>query len=154
MLARYVAGGLLTLVGVVGLMLLVRPLIFSVADPRDDSRVAILPQVQLAEGPTIREAVLATSHGLDGEQLVDGHPVVWLVVSPLPGGSAAVVNAAPVDEASCRVEIGADRLVGCGGAWTFEGDPIDPGIAPLQRFEVTLRDRAVYVDLTSPQRGR
>lgn len=154
MVVRYVAGGLLTLVAVVGLMLLVRPLIFSVADPRDDSRVAILPQVQLADGPTLREAVLAASHGLDGEQLVDGRPVVALVVSPLPGGSAAVVNAAPAGEGSCRVEIGADRLVGCGGSWTFEGDPIDPGLEALQRFEVTLRDGAVYVDLTAPQRGR
>ena len=75
-------------------------------------------------------------------------------MSPLPGGSAAVVNAAPAGEGSCRVEIGPDRLVGCGGSWTFEGDPIDPGLEALQRFEVTLRDGAVYIDLTAPQRGR
>jgi hypothetical protein len=153
MIRRYVVGGLLLLALVVGLMLIVRPLIFSVADPRDDSRVAILPQVQLSSGPALREVVLATSHGLDGEQVVDGRPIVAVVVSPLPGGSAAVVNATPPGAGSCRVEIGADRLSGCGGAWTYAGDPIDAGFSPLQRFPVTLRDGAVYVDLTALDAG-
>lgn len=151
MVRRYVVGGLLLLAMVVGLMLVVRPLIFSVADPRDDSRVAILPQVELIEGPALREAVLTRSHGLDGEQVVDGRPLVALVVSPLPGGSAAVVNATPPGAGTCRVEIGADRLTGCDGSWTFAGDPIEPGSAPLQRFPVTLREGAVYVDLTAPE---
>lgn len=150
MVRRYVVGGLLLLAVVVGLMLVVRPLIFSVADPRDDSRVAIMPQVQLSDGPALRDVVLATSHGLDGEQVVDGRPNVAVVVSPLPGGSAAVVNATPPGAGTCRVEIGADRLTGCGGSWTYAGDPIDAGAAPLQRFPVTLRDGAVYVDLTAP----
>lgn len=153
MVRRYVVGGLLVLVAVVGLMLVVRPLIFSVADPRDDSRVAILPQVQLTDGPALREVVLATSHALDGERVVDGRPLVAVVVSPLPGGSAAVVNATPPGAGTCRVEIGADRLTGCDGSWTYAGDPIEPGSAPLQRFPVTLRDGAVYVDLTAPQRA-
>lgn len=151
MVRRYVVGGLLLLAMVVGLMLVVRPLIFSVADPRDDSRVAILPQVELIEGPALREAVLTRSHGLDGEQVVDGRPLVALVVSPLPGASAAVVNATPPGAGTCRVEIGADRLTGCDGSWTFAGDPIEPGSAPLQRFPVTLREGAVYVDLTAPE---
>lgn len=150
MIGRYVGGGVLVLVVVVGLMLVVRPLIFSVADPRDDTRVAVLSQVQLASGPVLREVVLVTSHALDGEQLLDGHPVVALVVAPLPGGSATVVNATPPDEGGCRVELAADRLTGCGGSWTYAGDPIDAGIEPLQRFPVTLRDGAVYVDLTAP----
>ncbi|MEO8510065.1 MAG: hypothetical protein ABI534_02370 [Chloroflexota bacterium] len=150
MVRRYVVGGLLLLAVVVGLMLVVRPLIFSVADPRDDSRVAIMPQVQLSEGSALREVVLATSHGLDGEQVVDGRPIVAVVVSPLPGGVAAVVNATPPGAGTCRVEIGADRLRGCGGSWTYAGDPIDADAAPLQRFPVTLRDGAVYVDLTAP----
>ena len=153
MVRRYVVGGLLLLAVVVALMLAVRPLIFSVADPRDDSRVAIMPQVELTDGPVIREAVLAASHDLDGEQLVEGHPVVGVVVSPLPGGSAAVVNATPRGAGTCRVEISPDRLTGCGGSWTYAGDPIDPGLDALQRFSVTLRDGAVYVDLTAPQRG-
>lgn len=153
MVRRYVVSGLLVLIGVVALMLVVRPLIFSVADPRDDTRVAIMPQVQLTEGATIRQAVLATAHGLDGEQIVEGRPVVAVVVSPLPGGSATVVNATPRGGDRCRVEIAADRLTGCGGSWTYAGDPIDPGLDALQRFAVTLRDGAVYVDLTAPQRA-
>ncbi len=154
MVARYVAGGVLVLVVVLGLMLAVRPLIFSVADPRDDTRVAILPQTELLAGPTVRQAVLVASHGLDGERTVDGNPIVWLSIAPLAGGSAAVVNASPAGGDDCHVAPAEDRLTGCGGSWTYEGDPIDPGLEPLQRFPVTLRDGAVYVDLTAPVRGR
>jgi hypothetical protein len=151
--ARIIVGGALVLLVAVALMLVVRPLIFSVADPRDDSRVAILPQTQLALGPIVRQAVLATSRGLDGEQPVEGRPVVAVVVSPTPGGGAAAVNAAPPGAGSCRLELGADRLVGCGGSWTYTGEPIEPGFDGLQRFPVTLRDGAVYVDLTAPERA-
>ena len=153
MVARYVVSGLLVLAAVVGIMLVVRPLIFTVADPRDDTRVAILPQAQLPNGPTIRQAVLARSLGLDGEQQVEGRPVVALVVSQLPGGEAAAVNATPPGGGACRVDLGADRLTGCGGSWTYTGEPIEPGAEGLQRFPVTLRDGAVYVDLTAPERA-
>lgn len=153
MLARYLVAAVIVLGIVLGVMLVIRPLIFSVAEPRDDTRVAILPQVQLSSGPQVRQAVLVATHGLDGETTVDGRPVVTLVVAPLPGGGAVVVNAAPPANASCTVEIGADRLIGCGGSWTLSGEPIDAGLGGLQRFPVTLRDGAVYVDLTAPERA-
>lgn len=147
---RYAVAGLLAFVLLVGLMLLVRPLIFSIAPPRDDSSYAVAATSELAQGPILRELPLNASHGLPGEQPREGVPVVAVVLSLQPGGDPAAVNAwSPTH--GCRVTVDADRLRDCGGdSWTFEGVPIDAGLPTLQRFPARAAAGAVIVDFTEP----
>jgi hypothetical protein len=148
--ARYAVAGLIAFVLLVGLMLLVRPLIFSIAPPRDDSRYAVAATSELAQGPILRELPLNASHGLPGEQLRDGVPVVAVVVSLQVGGAASAVNAwSPTHD--CRVSLAGDRLRDCGGdSWTFGGVPIDAGLPALQSFPAEAVSGAVIVDFTRP----
>ena len=46
---------------------LVRPLIFSVAPPRDDSVVIVAQAPEIVDGPILRDVVLSRSYGWDGE---------------------------------------------------------------------------------------
>lgn len=148
--ARYAVAGLVAFVLLVGLMLLVRPLIFSIAPPRDDSHYAVAATSELAQGPILRELPLNTSHGLPGEQLRQGVPVVAVVVSLQAGGAASAVNAwSPTHD--CRVTIAGDRLRDCDGdSWTFGGVPIDAGLPALQSFPAEAVSGAVIVDFTGP----
>lgn len=149
---RRAAIGCLVIAAVgLGLAGLVRPLIFSVAPPRDDSVVIVATSAELADGPILREQILARSYGWLGERDAgDGRTQLFLVVAESAFGGAAVVNAAsPVADDACRVEIGADRLRDCeGNAWTFEGLPIDSADPPLQRFPAELSAGSVVADLT------
>lgn len=153
---RAAVGCLLLAVAGFGIAALVRPLIFSVAPPRDDRVVIVgtLAEVS-AEGPIRSVQILARSYGLDGElDAGDGRMQVAVITSATSFGGVAVVNAASPVADDCPVEIGADRLVDCEGrTWTFEGDPIDSADPPLQRFPVEIDNGAIVVDFTQPIDG-
>jgi hypothetical protein len=150
--ARTAIGCLLAAAALVGLMLLVRPAIFSLAPPRDDTRVTVGSAASLAGGPRRIDVALARSYGLDGERPLDaGRVQVTLVVAPTLTGGFSVVNAASPIAVDCPIEIAQDRLRDCEGrAWAFDGSPIDAGLPPLQRFEVSIVDGSVRADLTRP----
>jgi hypothetical protein len=147
---RAVAGCLvIAIVGFV-LALLVRPLIFSVAPPRDDSAVAVAAAADVRSSPVERDVLLSRSYGWDGERDAgDGRVQLRLIVAPARFGGVAVLNGASPASDGCRVVIGADRLTDCDGhAWTFEGDPLDSADPPLQRFPASSESGSVVADLT------
>jgi hypothetical protein len=133
-----------------GFALLVRPAIFSVAPPRDDSVVIVGTLADAQAGPMRMDLLLARSYGHDGEvDAGDGRVQVAVIVAPSPFGGISVVNAASPVVDDCPVEIAEDRLADCDGrTWTFDGSPIDSADPPLQRFEAEVRDGAVVVDFT------
>lgn len=142
-----VVGGLL----LVGLILLVRPLIFSLAPPRGDDSV-VVASVGTVTGPTVVNVALVSSHALDGEVTApDGHVEVTVVVTPVGFGTFSVVNAAsPLAEPhACPVEIVGTALVDCAGrSWRTDGTPLDAGLPPLQRFAAEVEAGAIIVDMT------
>jgi hypothetical protein len=142
--------GALAVIGILA-VLLVRPAIFSFADPRDDSVVTMgTLTAATSAGPTRHDVILSRSYGWDGEQDAgDGRVQMSVIVSPVTfGGIAAVAAASPVAE-DCPLEIGADRLTDCDGRqWTLDGLPLDATDPPLDRFPVSVEDGAVVVDLT------
>ena len=150
-IVRYVVVSLLAVAGLVGLMLLVRPLIFSLAPPLDDANYRLIATAQADQGVQLVELVLNEPHGLLGE-VVDGERArLTVVVSPITGtGRYSVVNAwSPTND--CGIELGPDRLLDCAGdAWTYEGIPIDPADPPLQRFPAVVRNGAVVIDFVHP----
>jgi hypothetical protein len=134
----------------VGALLLVRPLIFTVVGPRDDSDYAVASATEIGDQPIEKELPLNASHGLLGEHTMDGHPAISVVISRTVAGTYAVVNAwSPASH--CAVTIQADRLADCKEhTWTFDGDPyvtVDP---PLQRFPTVIDTGAVVADFTHP----
>ncbi|MDQ3690249.1 MAG: hypothetical protein M3406_09490 [Chloroflexota bacterium] len=149
---RAVVGFLLILLGVVALALIVRPAIFSVAPPRDDSVVTLATASEVTAGPIRREVILARSHGWSGERDVgDGRVQVAVVVASSIAGGLSAVNAASPGRDDCPVEIGEDRLVDCDErAWTYDGIPIDPADAPLERIAVEVTSGSVVLDMTGP----
>jgi hypothetical protein len=150
-IARYAVAALLAVAGLVGLMLLVRPLIFSLAPPLDDANYRLVASAQADEGPQLIEIVLSEPHGLLGEMVAGERAGLTVAVAPVIGtGRYTVVNAwSPTND--CAIQLGPDRLVDCAGdAWTYEGIPIDPTDPPLQRFPTVVRNGAVVVDFTQP----
>lgn len=147
---RYVVAGLLAAAAVSGLLLLVRPLIFTFAGPLDDTNYTVAAASQAKNGPMLVEIVLNESHGLPGEVHRDERVGLTVVVSEVGTDAFAVVNAwSPTHD--CAVTLGADRLVDCDGdSWTFDGVPIDPADPPLQGFPTTVSNGAVVVDFTRP----
>lgn len=147
---RYAVGCLLIAVLVVAVILLVRPVIFSLAPPRDDSAVIVATAAEAAAGPVRRDVVLARSYGHHGELAAgEGRVQLRLLIGPGPAGGVVVLNAASPAADDCAVEIDDDRLTDCDGrAWTLEGIPLDSGDPPLQRFAATVEDGAVVADLT------
>jgi hypothetical protein len=133
-----------------GFAALVRPLIFSVAPPRDDSVVIVATLADTAAGPIRRVQLLSRSYGHQGEvEAGDGRVEVAVIATATEFGGVTVVNAASPDRDGCPVEVGADRLVDCDGrTWTYEGLPIDSADPPLQRFPATIEDGAIVVDFT------
>jgi hypothetical protein len=133
-----------------GFAALVRPLIFSVAPPRDDSVVIVGTLAEAGDGPVRRVQLLSRSYGHDGElDAGDGRVEVAVIATASELGGVTVVNAASPDRDACPVDLGADRLVDCDGrTWTYEGQPIDSGDPPLQRFPATIEDGAIVVDFT------
>ncbi|HEX7172934.1 MAG TPA: hypothetical protein VF365_10045 [Candidatus Limnocylindria bacterium] len=133
-----------------GFAALVRPLIFSVAPPRDDSVVIVGTLTDAAAGPIRSVQLLSRSYGYDGElDAGDGRVEVTVIASATDFGGVTVVNAASPNRENCPVGLGADRLVDCDGrTWTYEGLPIDSADPPLQRFPATIEDGAIVVDFT------
>ncbi len=148
-MARYALSALLGLVLLVGAMLLVRPLIFSVAPERGDAAYAVAPAADLGTAPLERDLLLNTSHGLPGERPDAGHVALRVIISRPPAGGVAAVNAWSTS-GRCAVQVAGDRLRDCRGAtWTFSGFAI-AAQRPLQRFPAAVRSGAVIVDFTRP----
>jgi len=133
-----------------GLLLLVRPLIFSLAPPRDDSVYVVATVGDLTGGPVERPILLNAPHGLLGEQTSGGHAEITVLVSRTVTGSYAVVNAwSPTHD--CALTVGTDRVTDCRGSdWTLAGDPFAVADPPLQRFPVRVENGALVVDFTHP----
>ena len=147
---RALVGCLAIVVVGLAIAVLVRPAIFSVAEPRDDSVAIVSTLTEAQAGPVRRDQRLSRSYGHDGElDADDGRVQVSVIVAPSSFGGISVVNAAsPVTE-DCPVEIAGDRLADCDGrTWTFDGLPIDTADPPLERFEATVDDGAIVVDFT------
>jgi hypothetical protein len=140
---------LIALVGL-GFAALIRPAIFSVAPPRDDTVVIVGTLAEAQSGPFRREQLLARSYGHDGEvDAGDGRVQLAVVVAPATFGGVSVVSAASPVAEDCPIVIDGDRLADCDGrTWTFEGLPIDSADPPLQRFPATVTDGAIVVDFT------
>lgn len=150
-IARYAIAALAAVAGLVGLMLLIRPIIFSLAPPLDDGNYRLVATATADDGPQLIELVLNDPQGLLGEIPAGEHAGLTVAVAPVLGtGRYTVVNAwSPTHD--CPIALGADRLVDCADdAWTYEGIPIDPADPPLQRFPSTVRDGVVVVDFTAP----
>jgi hypothetical protein len=147
-LRRYVVAGLIAAAAIGGLLLLVRPLIFSFAPPLGDTNYTVASAAAVRSGPIMVEIVLNESHGLPGEVHRDGRVGLTVVVSAVRPDAFAVVDAwSPTND--CAVTLGADRLVDCAGdAWTFDGVPLDPSHPALLSFPTTVSNGAVVVDFT------
>lgn len=148
---RRAAIGCLTIALLVGgLMLLVRPTIFTLAPARDDGAVVVASASELGDVPVPREVILSRGRGWQGGiDAGDGRVQLTVLVSATPLGGVAVVNAASPTTASCVVEVAADRLTDCAGhSWTFEGLPLDGSDAALERFPAEVREGGVVADLT------
>ena len=150
-MARYLVAAVVAFLLLLGLLLLVRPLIYSVAPPRDDSVYAVVGAASVpTTEPLVRELPLNSPHGLLGERRSGEHAVITVVVSRGQNGLFSVVNAwSPVND--CALTARPDRLVDCRGrAWTLAGDPFTTGDPPLQSFPVTNQNGALVVDFTHP----
>lgn len=145
--ARYAFTAVLALVLLVAAMLVVRPLIFSLAPERGDQNYAVAALADLAPGPIERDLLLTRSHGIPGEQPNGARVAIRVVVSQPAAGGVAVVDAWS-EAAGCAAEIAGDRLRDCrGSTWTFDGVPIDAA-QPLVRFPASVRSGAVVADFT------
>lgn len=147
---RAVVGCLLVAVIGLGLALLIRPFIFSLAPPRDDGAVTLASASEVASTPIRRDVLLTRSYGWHGElDAGDGRVQLGLIIGQSSAGEVVVVNAASPVADDCAVDIGADRLVGCDGrAWTFDGLPLDSADPSLQRFASEVIDGSLVADLT------
>jgi hypothetical protein len=145
--------GLASLIGValiVGLMLLVRPFIFSFAAPRDDTNYAVIATSVVGDQPVVRDLLLNAPHNLLGERRNGQRAEITVIVSRAPGGQYSVVNAWS-SARPCTVSVVGNQLQDCGGAaWTLAGDPLSGADAPLQRWSVSVDQGAVIVDFTRP----
>jgi len=151
---RYALNAALAVVAIFVLVLLVRPLIFTLAPPRDDGSYTVASSADAADGPQLLELVLNDRHGHPGEVPYGEHARLWVVVAPdLANASFSVVDAwSPTHD--CAITLGSDRLVDCAGdAWTYGGVPIDPADPPLVRFPVREAQGAVIADFTRPTGG-
>ena len=142
--------GLIAAAAVSGLLLLVRPFIFSFAPPLDDTNYTVADVLEARANPTLVEIVLNEPHGLPGEVHRDNRVGLTVVVSSVGTDAFAVVDAwSPTND--CAVTLGADRLVDCkGDTWTFDGVPINPADPGLTEFPTTVRNGAVVADFTRP----
>ena len=150
-MARYLVAAAVAFLLLLGLLLVVRPLIYSVAPPRDDSVYAVVTAASVpATEPLVKELLLNSPHGLLGERRSGEHAVITVVVSRGLNGLFSVVNAwSPIND--CALAARPDRVVDCRGhAWTLAGDPFTNGDPPLQSFPVTNQSGALIVDFTHP----
>ena len=149
--ARAAVGCLIGGIGLLAIIFLVRPLIYSLAPPRGDDAVALVAAGTLDQ-PVIVPVALVESHGLDGEvRAPDGHFEVRVVVAPAGGGTFTVVNAvSPIDE-DCPLQLAELALVDCSGRrWNTDGTPSDRGWPPLQRFAAHVESGVIVADMRRP----
>jgi len=147
---RGVVGGVLAAAAVGGLLLLVRPFIFSFAPPLNDANYTVASAASIRNGPALVEIVLNESHDLPGEVHRNAAVGLTVVVSQASTDAFAVVDAwSPTND--CALTLRADRVVDCAGdTWTFDGVPIDPADPALLAFPTTVRNGAVVADFTRP----
>jgi hypothetical protein len=147
-LRRYIVAGLLTAAAVGGLLLLVRPFIFSFAGPLNDANYTVASAAAITNGPKLVEIVLNEAHDWPGEVHRDERAGLTVVVSAVGPDAFAVVDAwSPTND--CAITLAADRLVDCAGdTWTFDGVPIDPADPSLVAFPTTLNSGAIVADFT------
>jgi hypothetical protein len=146
---RYVVAGLLAAAGVGGILLLVRPFIFSFAGPLTDANYTVASAATIANGPEAVEVVLTEEHGWPGEVRRPDELVSLTVVVSMVGPDAFAVIDAWSPTNHCALTLRADRLTDCAGdSWTFDGVPIDPANPPLLAFPTTVNGGAVVADFT------
>ena len=146
---RSVVAGLLTAAAVGGLLLLVRPFIFSFAPPLTDANYTVASAASIRNGPALVEIVLNESHGLPGEVHREDELVSLSVVVSAVGPDAFTVVDAWSPTNDCALTLGADRLTDCAGdTWTFDGVPINPADPSLIAFPTTVNSGAVIADFT------
>lgn len=147
---RYVVAGLLIVAAVGGLLLLVRPFLFSFAPPITDANYNVASAAAIRNGPALVEIVLNESHDLPGEVHRDDRVGLTVLVSAVGTDTFAVVDAwSPTND--CALTLGADRVADCAGdTWTFDGVPIDPADPALLAFPTTVNNGAVVADFTRP----
>lgn len=149
---RAALGCLVLALAVAAIGLVIRPAIFSLAPARDDSAVTVATAVEVASGPIERDVILARSRGWSGEvDAGDGRVQVSVIVVPSQVSGVAAFNAASPGQDGCAVEIDGTRLTDCDDrAWTFEGAPVDPSNAPLERIPAAIVSGSVVLDLSDP----
>ncbi|HEY8922528.1 MAG TPA: hypothetical protein VIN32_07870 [Candidatus Limnocylindria bacterium] len=147
---RSIVAGLLAAAAVGGLLLLVRPFIFSFAPPLSDANYTVASAAAIRNGPALVEIVLNESHDLPGEVHRNEAVGLTVVVSAVGTEAFAVVDAwSPTND--CALTLAADRVVDCAGdTWTFDGVPIDPADPPLLAFPTSVNNGAVVTDFTRP----
>lgn len=147
---RAVIGCLTIAILVGGLLVLIRPALFTFAPPRDDRAVVVAAAAELGDAPILRDVVLSRSRGWAGEvDAGDGRVQLTLVVARSALGAVAAVNAASPGREGCGVAVAGDRLEDCDGrTWTFDGAPIDAADPPLERFPVIDEGGTLVVDMT------
>jgi hypothetical protein len=147
---RAAVGCLLIALGGVAVALIVRPAIFSLAPPRDDTAVIVATSSEIVDGPVQRDVLLTRSYGWPGERDAgDGRTQLSVIVAPAPFATVSAVAAASPVTPGCAVAIGQGLLSDCdGNAWTFDGAPLETGQQPLARFPVEVEGGSVTVDFT------
>lgn len=116
---------------------------------RGDDDLTVASVAEASRGPIFREVVLSDAPPIAGERLENGVRIVTVVVAPMTGGFSVVNAQSTVD--ACPVELLGDRLVDCNGAaWNVTGEPLDPGLPPLQRFPSRVDLGAVVADFSGP----
>jgi hypothetical protein len=147
---RSIVAGLLAAAAVGGLLLLVRPFIFSFAPPLSDANYTVASAAAIRNGRALVEIVLNESHDLPGEVHRNEAVGLTVVVSAVRTDAFAVVDAwSPTHD--CALTLAADRVVDCAGdTWTFDGVPIDPADPPLLGFPTSVNNGAVVTDFTRP----
>ncbi len=156
-LRRALVGGLVGFGGLLVLLLLIRPLIYSVAPPRGDGNLGVASFDEIVAGPISRPVLLTEPRGLLGERTrPDGRTEITLIISLLPGSEVAVLNAwSPLDPCAVTIADDGASLLDCEGRrWATDGAPLDGGSQPpLQRFAAALNNGAVIADLSVPVSG-
>jgi hypothetical protein len=147
---RAAVGCLLIALAGLAVALIVRPAIFTFAEPRDDSAVVVATAAEVSDGPVARDVLLTRSYGWPGEREAGGgRTQLSVIVAPAPFAGIAVISAASPAADDCPVEIGDGALTDCeDNAWTYDGTPLLTNLAPLDRFPAEVVAGSITVDFT------